>query len=135
MTFYYIIYALVLGGVPICFIIDIAMRRMAQKLYFASILLILAVFAGVQAPGVSADYDVYTFWFKAIANGTATQKAWLRDPMFALISYLVSNLGQSLSLVMFIYAALSLIATIYFVFAVSAQRWATLLFYLIYCQY
>lgn len=135
MTPYFVIYVLVSGGIPICFINDAPLRRVAQRLYFALILLILVAFAGARSPGVDRDYEAYSFWFHAIATGTATKMAWFRDPTFALLSFIVSRVGLSYSSVAFIYALVGLLATKYFVTLASVERWETLLFYLIFCQY
>ena len=135
MTPYYFLYVLVLCGTPICFLNDLPARRLAQKVYFISILLILSTFAGARAPGVDYDYQNYVFWFNAIAKGTATQMAWLRDPTFALLSFIVSRLGLAYPVVATLYAFLGISATIAFATLVVAPRWSTLLFYLFFCHY
>jgi hypothetical protein len=135
MTPYYVIYGLVLSGIPICFIDDGPVRRMAQKVYFTFIAIALVAFAGARGTMVDRDYDNYAIWFHAIASGDATPMQWLRDPTFALLSYATSLFGFSYTAVATLYALLGLISTIFFVLVASAQRWITLYFYLFFCLY
>ncbi len=135
MTPYYLIYLLVSAGLPICFLNDVAVRKIAQRIYFAGIIAVLAVFAGVRSPGVDADSYNYIFWFDSVSTGSATQMQWIRDPPFALISYIVSGMGLHYPVVATIYAFLGLLTTIIFVEISSNPRWATLFFYLFFCQY
>ncbi len=135
MTPYFYIYALVTSGIVICFINDVPMRRVAQGMYFILILVALAAFAGMRSPGVDRDFHDYVFWFDLIQSGAAPLVAWIRDPAFALISYCVAGVGLSYSAVAFVYALLGLSATWAFVVATSLERWSTLFFYLLFCQY
>jgi hypothetical protein len=135
MTPYYIIYFLVSAGIPICFINDVKYRKMAQILYYLSMLFILSSFTGLRSSGVDQDYKEYTVWFNAISHGTATQMEWLRDPAFAAMSYIVSLAGLSYLVVAVIYAFLGVSATILFVKLVVEPRWSTLLFFLFFCEY
>jgi hypothetical protein len=128
-------YALVASGILICFIDDEILRRLAQKAYFIVTLLTLATFAAARSPNVDRDYEDYAIWFNAIAAGTATKLAWIRDPAFAVLAYIVSRIGLTYSVVEFIYAFLGLTATWRFAVMASAQRWVTLFFYLLFCQY
>jgi hypothetical protein len=126
---------LVFGGVPIGFIDDGAVRRVAQKIHFAFILIILAAFAGARSPYVDRDFGNYAIWFNAIAEGNATFLGWLRDPAFAFLSYLVSLCRLSFSALAFMYAFLGLGAALCFGLLTTVHRWATLFFYLFFCQY
>lgn len=135
MTPYFIIYALVLGGVVICFLGDVPVRRVAQTIYFGVVLLALAAFAGMRSPSVDRDFQDYALWFSLIKSGDAPQFAWLRDPAFAGIAWLAGRFGLTYPAVAFFYALLGLVATWCFAAAVSARRWVTLFFYLLFCQY
>lgn len=135
MTPYFYIYALVLPGVVLCFLGDAAFRRVAQNIYFIVILLALATFAGMRSPNVDRDFQDYVFWFNLIKSGDAPIFAWIRDPAFAVFSWVAAHLGLSYSAVAFTYALLGLMATWAFAAATSAPRWITLFFYLLFCQY
>ena len=135
MTAYFYIYGLVASGVLICFLGDITLRRVAQGLYFVSVLLVLALFAGMRSPNVDRDFPNYVMWFDLIKAGDAPLFAWLRDPAFAIFSWIAVKLSLGYAAVAFTYALLGLIATWRFAAAVSMQRWVTLFFYLLFCQY
>jgi EpsG family len=135
MTSYFYIYGLVAAGIFICFLDDSPMRRVAQWVYFAVVLFVLAAFAGMRSPGVDRDFNDYATWFSLIQSGDAPQFAWMRDPAFALFAWIASRFGFAYPAVAFIYALLGLLATWRFTVAVSARRWVTLFFYLLFCQY
>lgn len=135
MTPYFEIYALVASGIFICFLGDTTLRRVAQFLYFVVILFALAMFAGMRSPNVDRDFNNYVVWFDLIQSGDAPLFAWLRDPAFAIFSYVAVKLGLGYPAVTFTYALLGLLATWRFAVAVSMQRWVTLLFYLLFCRY
>jgi len=132
---YFLIYALVAAGIFICFLDDTPVRRAAQSFYFVVVLISLAGFAGMRSPAVDRDFQEYDLWFNAIKSGAAPPLAWMRDPAFAIISYIFSRLALPYSAVAFFYAALGLIATWKFARAAFVPRWATLFFYLLFCQY
>ena len=135
MTPYFIIYGLVASGILICFLGDTTLRRVAQILYCIVILFALATFAGLRSPDVDRDFQDYAMWFSLIQSGDAPLLAWLRDPAFAVFSWIATKLGLGYAAVAFTYALLGLIATWRFAAAVSMQRWVTLFFYLLFCQY
>ncbi len=135
MKAYYFIYALVLCGVPISLIDDVKVRRQSQVLYFAFILAVLSLFAGLRSPLVDRDYLNYLDWFNSIAAGTATSKDLLRDPAFGLMSWIVAHLGGNYLIVALTYAVLSMLALSYFADIAVCNRWLTLYFYLLFCDY
>jgi hypothetical protein len=135
MTPYFAIYALVMLGVVFCLFEDGPLRRAAQAVYFAAVLVVLASFAGMRSPNVDRDFQDYVLWFNLIKSGDAPVFVWLRDPAFAGLSWLVAQLGLAYSAVAFIYALLGLVATWCFAAATSLRRWLPLLFYLLFCQY
>lgn len=135
MTPYFVIYGLVAAGILICFLGDTRLRRVAQTLYFVVILFVLAMFAGMRSPNVDRDFNDYATWFSLIQSGDAPLFAWIRDPAFAVFSFVAAKLGFAYAAVAFVYALLGLIATWRFAAAVSAERWVTLFFYLLFCQY
>ncbi len=135
MTAYFYIYGLVASGVLICFLRDTTMRRVSQALYCVVILFALAMFAGMRSPNVDRDFNDYAMWFDLIQSGHAPLFAWIRDPAFAVFSYVAAKLGFAYPAVAFLYALLGLLATWCFAVAVSMQRWVTLFFYLLFCQY
>jgi EpsG family len=135
MTSYFYIYGLVAAGVLICFLDDSPLRRVAQWVYFAVVLFVLATFAGMRSPGVDRDFNDYATWFSLIQSGDAPRLAWMRDPAFAAFAWIASRLGFAYPAVAFVYALLGLLATWRFAVAVSARRWVTLFFYLLFCQY
>jgi hypothetical protein len=135
MSAYYFIYALVLCGVPISLIDDAKIRRQCQVLYFTFILTVLAIFAGLRSPSVDHDYLNYVDWFNSIAAGTAATGLLLRDPAFGLISWVVSGVGGKFLVVALIYAVLAVLALSYFAIAAVSNRWLTLYFYLLFCDY
>lgn len=135
MNPYFLIYGLVTMGTLICFIEDRDVRRVAQGIYFLAVLLTLSIFAGMRSPGVDADFENYAGWFGLIQSGDAPLVAWIRDPAFGAISYLISRTGLSFSVVAFIYALAGITATWILAFSISLERWATLFFYLLFCQY
>lgn len=135
MTSYFYIYGIVAAGIFVCFLDDSPLRRVAQWAYFAVVLFVLATFAGMRSPGVDRDFNDYATWFSLIQSGDAPRLAWLRDPAFAAFSWIASRLGLAYPAVAFVYALLGLVATWRFAVAVSARRWVTLFFYLLFCQY
>ena len=135
MTPYFFIYGFVAAGVSLCFLDDAPIRRVVQNYYLVLLMFALAIFAGMRSPTVDRDFGDYVVWFDLIKAGNAPLFAWLRDPAFACMSWVVAQLGFSYSLVAFLYALLGVAATWRFAAAVSAQRWVTLLFYLLFCQY
>lgn len=135
MTAYFYIYGLVAAGIFICFLGDSPLRRVAQWVYFAVVLFVLATFAGMRSPGVDRDFYDYATWFSLIQSGDAPQFAWIRDPAFAGFAWIATRLGLAYPAVAFVYALLGLLATWRFAVAVSARRWITLFFYLLFCQY
>lgn len=135
MTPYFFIYGLVATGILICFIGDATFRRVAQFLYCLVMLFALALFAGMRSPNVDHDFQNYTTWFDLIQSGHAPLFAWIRDPAFAILSWASAKLGMGYVAVAFTYALLALAATWRFAVAVSSERWATLFFYLLFCQY
>lgn len=135
MSSYFFIYALVTVGIILCFIENRGVRRIAQGIYFLAVLITLSVFAGLRSPSVDADFANYAGWFGLIQSGAAPLVAWIRDPAFGAISYLVSRAGFSYSVVAFVYALAGIAATWMLAFSISLERWATLLFYLFFCQY
>jgi hypothetical protein len=135
MTAYFFIYGLVAAGIAICFLGDSPLRRVAQWVYFAVVLFVLAAFAGMRSPGVDRDFNDYATWFSLIQSGDAPRLAWMRDPAFAAFAWIASRMGFAYPAVAFVYALLGLLATWRFAVAVSARRWVTLFFYLLFCQY
>jgi len=135
MSPYFLIYALVMAGVVFCFFDEGPLQRGAQAVYFAALILVLAAFAGMRSPNVDPDFQDYVFWFDLIKSGHAPLLAWIRDPAFAGLSWIVAQLGLPYSAVAFVYALLGLIATWCFAAAVSMRRWIPLFFYLLFCQY
>lgn len=135
MTPYFLIYGLVASGILICFLGDTTLRRVSQFLYCVVILFVLALFAGMRSPNVDRDFQNYAMWFDLIQSGDAPLIAWIRDPAFAVFSWMAAELGLGYAAVAFTYALLGLIATWRFAAAVSMQRWVTLFFYLLFCQY
>jgi len=132
---YFVMFGLVAAGVIICFIEDRFVRRAFQGAYFIAVLIALAGFAGLRSPGVDRDFPGYVEWFDLIRSGSAPLFAWLRDPAFAGISWVVSRSGSSYSVVAFLYAVAGITATWILAFSISLERWATLLFYLFFCQF
>ncbi len=135
MTPYFFIYGLVASGILICFLGDTTLRRVSQALYCVVILFALALFAGLRSPNVDRDFQDYTMWFDLIQSGNAPLIAWIRDPAFAVFSWTATKLGLGYAVVAFTYALLGLVATWCFAVTVSMQRWVTLFFYLLFCQY
>jgi len=135
MSTYFYIYGLVAAGIFICFLDDSPLRRVAQWVYFAVTLFVLATFAGMRSPSVDRDFKDYATWFSLIQSGDAPKFAWMRDPAFAAFAWIASRLGFAYPAVAFVYALLGLVATWRFAVAVSARRWITLFFYLLFCQY
>lgn len=135
MTPYFYIYGLVASGIVICFLGDTTLRRVSQLLYCFVVLVVLALFASLRSPNVDRDFQQYVMWFNVIQSGDAPLIAWLRDPAFAFFSFIAVKLGLGYQAVAFTYALLGLIATWRFAAAVSMQRWITLFFYLLFCQY
>ncbi len=135
MSFYFLIYGVVAAGIGLCFLADMPVRRTAQRIHFGVVLVLLAMFAAMRSPNVDRDFHDYVFWFNLISSGNAPWFAWARDPAFAAISFVVSNFGLSYPAVEFIYAVLGLLAVWRFVTVAADRRWATLFFYLFFCQY
>ena len=135
MNPYFLIYGLVTTGIAICFIGDRSLRRTAQALYFLVVLVALATFAGMRSPNVDRDFLNYLGWYDLIQSGAAPLFAWFRDPAFAGIASVVSWAGLSYSAVAFIYALAGVTATWILAVSISLERWATLLFYLLFCQF
>lgn len=135
MTPYFYIYGLVASGIAICFLGDTTLRRVSQILYCVVVLFVLALFASLRSPNVDRDFQQYVMWFNLIQSGDAPLIAWIRDPAFAVFSFIAAKLGLGYQAVAFTYALLGLIATWRFAAAVSMQRWITLFFYLLFCQY
>lgn len=135
MTPYFVIYGLVASGILIGFLGDTTLRRVSQALYCVVVLFALALFAGMRSPNVDRDFGNYADWFDLIQTGEAPLFAWLRDPAFAVFSFLAAKLGLGYPAVAFTYALLGLVATWRFAAAASMQRWVTLFFYLLFCQY
>lgn len=135
MTPYFYIYGLVASGILICFLADTTLRRVTQALYCVVILFVLALFAGMRSPNVDRDFQEYAMWFNLLQSGDAPLIAWIRDPAFAVFSFIAAKLGLGYGAVAFTYALLGLLATWRFAVAVSMQRWVTLFFYLLFCQY
>jgi hypothetical protein len=135
MNPYFVIYGLVTVGIFICFIENRDVRRITQVIYFVAVLITLSGFAGMRSPGVDADFENYAGWYGLIQSGAAPLVAWIRDPAFGAISYAVARSGLSYSVVAFVYALAGITATWILAFSISMERWATLLFYLMFCQY
>lgn len=135
MIAYFLVYAMVAIGIAICFIGDQRVRRACQGMYFLTVLLGLAGFAGLRSPNVDRDFQDYLAWFDLIQSGAAPLFAWIRDPAFAGTSYVVSRAGASYSAVAFVYALVGIIATWILAVSISLERWVTLLFYLLFCQF
>lgn len=135
MSAYFFIYGLVAVGIAICFIGDRCVRRPAQATYFLMVLIALAIFAGMRSPNVDRDFLDYVAWFDLIRSGSAPVFAWLRDPAFAGIAYVVSRAGWSFSVVAFIYALVGISAIWVLAASIALERWVTLLFYLFFCQF
>jgi hypothetical protein len=135
MTMYYFIYALVLCGVPISLIDNEKMRRLLQVGFFIIALSFLVLFAGLRPNNIDRDYQNYADWFNRIAIGTATNQDFSEDPAFFLISLLAIYSGLKFTAVALIYAALSFVAILYFAATAVSNRWMTLYFYLLFCDY
>jgi len=134
MGWYYFIYFAALGGVPICLIDDVPLRRRCQKYYFFALVALLVLFAGLRSSDVDRDYTNYFGWFNGIAVGELAPLDLLKDPAFVIISYLIASVGWSYVAVTLIYAAVSVGAKLFFSRMVSAGRWLTLFFYLVLCR-
>ena len=135
MNAYYFMYGLVLWGVPISLIDNAKVRRQCQLLYFGFILAALALFAGLRAPTVDHDYLNYLDWFNRIAAGTASNKDLVRDPAFGLTALIVAHLGVNFLAVALTYAVFCMLALSYFAIIAVCNRWLTLYFYLLFCDY
>lgn len=135
MNAYFFVYAIVAMGSAICFINDRRFRRAAQLAYFIIALIALTVFAGLRSSNVDRDFQDYVAWFDLIQSGAAPLFAWVRDPAFAGVSYVVSRAGFSFSVVASIYALAGITATWILAASISLERWVTLLFYLLFCQF
>lgn len=135
MIAYFLVYAMVAIGIAICFIDNRSVRRSAQGVYFLAMLVALTSFAGFRSPNVDRDFQDYGAWFDLIQSGAAPPLAWIRDPAFAGASYVVSRAGSSFSVVAFLYALAGIAATWILAVSISLERWVTLLFYLLFCQF
>ncbi|HMG86791.1 MAG TPA: EpsG family protein [Terracidiphilus sp.] len=135
MTPYLDLYFVVLCGVPIAWMGDTATRRGLQKLYFVFLWIVLSVFAGSRSLSVDRDLQTYFEWFQAIATNQATAAEWLRDPSFGVISYSLFHLGLGFRAVVLTYDLLAVGALMAVAVFGVAERWSTLAFYLLFCQY
>jgi hypothetical protein len=134
MYWYYLINGLVFFGVPLSFESNQRLRRHIQMLFFPSLLFILTIFVGLRLSSLNADYDNYSAWFDSVASGKLVAEGFANDPAFVLVSYLVSALGLGIISVIVIFAAAALASQFYFSKIASEQKWAALLFYLIFCR-
>ena len=132
---YYFIYALVLCGVPISLIDNVKMRRIFQVCFFIVTLSVLVLFAGLRPGNIDRDYQGYVDWFNRIAIGSASNQDLFSDPAFSLISLLAIYSGCKFTAAALMYAALSVVAILYFATTAVNNRWITLYFYLLFCDY
>lgn len=132
---YYFIYAIVLCGVPISLIDNEKIRRLLQVGFFIITISFLVLFAGLRPNNVDNDYQNYVDWFNRIAIGTASTQDISEDPAFFLISILAIYSGLKFTAVALTYAALSFLAVLYFAATTVSNRWITVYFYLIFCDY
>jgi hypothetical protein len=135
MATYLNLYLFVLCGVPIAWMGDTATRRGLQKLYFLFLWIVLSVFAGSRSLSVDRDLQTYFEWFQSIVTNQATAAEWLRDPSFGLISYMMFHLGLGFRAVVLTYDLLAVGALMAVAVSAASERWSTLTFYLVFCQY
>lgn len=135
MYWYYFIYGLVLGGVPLSLMNGRKLRRSFQILYFPFVLFALTLFAGFRSPAIDNDYQSYLGWFNAIAAGGLTAFDWIKDPGFVLVSRIAVALGMSYVGATFVLVALALAGIVRFAWLACGERTVSILIYLVFCRF
>lgn len=135
MYWYYLIYLLVLAGAGLAFENRAAWRHLLQRTYFLWMLAALFLFSSLRAAGVDRDYQNYFDWYRQVASGDLTLLSWVKDPAYVLISYTTASIGAPFTFILFVFSGIALLLTIVFIWEVFADRWFSLLFYIIFCRF
>jgi hypothetical protein len=135
MSAYYVLFSVALSGLALCLISDDRIRRPFLWTYFAFLILLLALFAGLRSPHIDADYQNYLDWFDQLRSGSVGAEEWTKDPAFALVSFAVAFIGLPYLPVPFIYAFFALITKAVFTFSVTIERATAMYFFLVFSRF
>lgn len=135
MTAYFFIFILLFVGGALSLIDNERARRSAYKVYLFFAVPILFGFAGLRAPGVDADYELYAGWFNAIKDGTLGHSPFAKDPSFALLGLGLNSMGLGIATLLAVYSALCLGSQLMFIQKAVALRWLPLGVFLMLCRF
>ena len=132
---YLLVFLLFLLGGSLALVENQRTRRSLYAVYLCFALPVLLLFGGLRTATVDADYGLYSEWFSAMINGTLDQNPFLKDPSFAVIGFLLHDVGLGIASLIFIYCALCLSMQIVFARKVFERRWIALGIFLIFCRF
>lgn len=135
MFFYYIVYAVALIGVVICWVGDEAWRAAIQRAFLIIVVTFLTLFAGLRSARIDRDYLNYVAWFGEISRGPLNFLDWIKDPAFFLLSLPFARVGMHYATVLTILVGIALVGKVRFAEIACEQRWITLFFYLLICRF
>ncbi len=132
---YLFLFLLFLLGGSLALVENQRTRRDLYAVYLCFALPVLLLFGGLRTATVDADYGLYNDWFSAMVNGTLGENPFLKDPSFAVIGFLLHDVGLGISSLIFLYCALCLSMQIVFARRVFERRWMALGIFLIFCRF
>lgn len=135
MLTYYLLYAFGAFGAILSFVQDRKWGPAHRKVYLPIFIGFLLVLAAFRSAATDRDYVTYLTWFHSISEGGLSWLDWGKDPAFVFISVLVLKLGLNYVAVLFVFVALALWGTLYFIGMAVSERWLALAFYLMLCRF
>lgn len=110
-------------------------RAALHKVFLPVLLIALALFAGLRAPGVDLDYVNHLEWFNRIAADKVTIADLIKDPGYVLICSLVSWIGLHFTAALLVIEGITLFS-IWCMSKVTVEaRWTAVFIYLAICRF
>ncbi len=132
---YYLVCAGTLCTASLTFALESHIRAALHKIYLPALLIALACFAGLRAPGVDLDYMNHLDWFNRIASDTVTIADFVKDPGYVLICSVISWMGLHFTAVLLVIEGITLFA-IWCIGRVTVEtRWIAVFVYLVICRF
>jgi uncharacterized membrane protein len=132
---YYLVCAGIFCTASLTFTLDRHIRAALDKIFLPALLIALALFAGLRAPGVDLDYMNHLEWFNRIASERVTIADFVKDPGYVLICSLISWIGLHFTSALLVIEGMTLFA-IWCVGRVAVEtRWLAVFVYLFICRF
>jgi EpsG family len=132
---YYFVCAGAFCTASLTFVLEKGTRTALNRIYVPVLLLTLALFAGLRAPGVDLDYVNHLAWFDRIAAGGLTPASFIKDPGFVLICAVIAGMGLHFAAALLVLEGIALFGTWRVGQVAVDARWIAVFVYLAICRF